>query len=70
LYKIDHFLPNARCTPFGAAGPGITIAISDVTDCRIVAQGYAGGARIDLDRVRDIAQPAGDEMSVEYAARL
>ena len=70
LFKVDHFLPSARCGSLGPAAPGITIAIIELSDCQIVAQNYAGGARIDLDRVRAIVRPTTGQVVVEYAAAV
>lgn len=68
VYKIDHFLPRARCTPTGVAGPGVAVGVSGQADCRVVAKDYAGGSRIDLDRVRSVAGSTDGQMLVEYVA--
>lgn len=68
VYKIDHFLPRARCTETGVAGPGVAIGVSGQADCRVVAKDYAGGSRIDLDRIRSVAGSVDGQITVEYLA--
>lgn len=68
VYKVDHFLPRARCTATGVSGPGIAIGVSGQADCRVIAKDYAGGSRIDLDRIRSVAGSADGQITVEYVA--
>ncbi|MBI5309749.1 MAG: hypothetical protein HZB14_01775 [Actinobacteria bacterium] len=69
-YKIDNFLPAARCRPDGVASPGVVVGVSGQSDCRVIAKDYAGGARTDLDRVRSVAFPSDGTVSVEYTTTL
>lgn len=69
VFKIDHFLPQAGCVLGGVAAPGVTIAVTgNAVSCGVVAHGYAGGSRTDLDRVRLTARPRGGFVAVEYSA--
>lgn len=68
LFQVDHFLESARCTPDGVAAPGLSVLILPAHDCRIVADGYAGGTHSDLDRVRAMVLGDGTSLSLDYFA--
>ncbi|MGH2906848.1 MAG: hypothetical protein ACRDKI_08800 [Solirubrobacterales bacterium] len=70
VFKVDQFLPDGRCTKDGVAGPGLTVTVSGQSGCRVVAKNYAGGSRIDLDRLSSVTEPLGGSVSVAYTTTL
>lgn len=71
VFKVDQFLPQAGCTLSGVAAPGVVVTVTgSQQSCALVARGYAGGARVDLDRIRTTVRPVDGYVAVEYSAAL
>jgi hypothetical protein len=68
IFKLDNFLPGAVCTPTGVASSRVSVTVVGQTGCRVLGQGYAGGSRVDLDRIRSVAGPVNGVVSIEYTA--
>ncbi|MBJ7348587.1 MAG: hypothetical protein JHC87_08470, partial [Thermoleophilaceae bacterium] len=68
VFKLDHFLPNAKCTATGVTARDLAITVGGQADCEVIAHDYAGGARIDFDRVRSVAGAVNGVIEVTYAA--
>lgn len=67
-FKIDNFLPKARCTSAGVTAPGISVTISSQTGCRIDRAVFAGGSRVDLLRSHSVSKPTGTSAEMTYTA--
>lgn len=70
VFQVDHFLEKARCSDRGVAGPGLVVTLRTMRECRIVAQGYAGGTHSDLDRVRAIVDGDGAPLALDYSSTV